>query len=51
MGYSGCGNGEWTQYQELSVQTDRTNAVRAYNDGRFVHSNFGNGVLPDVVVA
>ena len=44
MGYSGCGNGEWDQYKELSVQTTRSNEVRNYGDGRFLHSNFGNGV-------
>ena len=44
MGYSGCGNGEWDQYKELSVQTTRSNEVRNYRDGRFLHSNFGNGV-------
>ena len=43
-GYSGCGNGEWDQYKELSVQTTRSNEVRNYGDGRFLHSNFGNGV-------
>ena len=44
MGYSGCGNGEWDQYKELDVQTTRSNEVRNYSDGRFLHSNFGNGV-------
>ena len=44
MGYSGCGNAEWDQYKELSVQTTRSNEVRNYGDGRFLHSNFGNGV-------
>lgn len=44
MGFSGCGNGEWTQYEELDVQTSRSEDVRDYNDGRFQHSNFGNGV-------
>jgi hypothetical protein len=44
MGYSGCGNAAWTQYQELDTQKTRTAAVRAYNDGRFMTSNFGNGV-------
>ena len=44
MGYSGCGDGTWTQYQELDTQISRTDSVRARHDGRFVHSNFGNGV-------
>jgi hypothetical protein len=44
MGYSGCGNGAWDEYTEYNTQKSRTDAVRAYNDGRFVHSNFGNGV-------
>jgi hypothetical protein len=44
QGYSGCGNATWTEYQELSTQQSRTAAVRAYNDGRFMWSNFGNGV-------
>jgi hypothetical protein len=44
QGYSGCGNATWTEYQQLSTQISRSNAIKAYNDGRFQWSNFGNGV-------
>lgn len=48
MGYSGCSgpNGEDIgEAGRLSVHQRRVAALRARNDGRFIHSNFGNGVL------
>ncbi|TAH33659.1 hypothetical protein EYC59_04595 [Candidatus Saccharibacteria bacterium] len=42
MGYGGCSG---TEQQQLATQTSFVNKVKAYNDGRFVHANFGNGIL------
>lgn len=42
MGYSGCPG---DQYQALTMQQQLSSQVAAYNDGRFQHSNFGNGIL------
>lgn len=42
MGLGGC-PGE--QNAALAQNTTWVNKVRAYNDGRFVHANFGNGIL------
>lgn len=42
MGYGGC-TGD--QYQGLSTQQSFVNKVKSYNDGRFMHANFGNGIL------
>jgi hypothetical protein len=42
MGYGGC-PGE--QYGALAKQKEYVAKVKAYNDGRFMHANFGNGIL------
>lgn len=42
MGYGGCSG---TEQQQLATQQSFVNKVKAYNDGRFVHANFGNGIL------
>lgn len=42
MGYGGCPN---DQYAALEMQKSFVAKVSAYNDGRFMHSNFGNGIL------
>lgn len=42
MGYGGCSG---DQYQLLAQQQVFVNKVRGYNDGRFLHANFGNGIL------
>lgn len=34
-----------TEAQLLQEQTNWVNQARGYNDGRFVHANFGNGIL------
>jgi hypothetical protein len=47
MGYSDC-TPDWNhdngEYGRLGVQQSYVNKVSAYNDGRFKHANFGNGV-------
>ncbi len=43
MGLSGCGGGD--EYSGLEVQKRYVATVDAYNDGRFKHANFGNGIL------
>jgi hypothetical protein len=47
MGYSDC-TPDWNhdngEYGRLAVQQSCVNKVSAYNDGRFKHANFGNGV-------
>lgn len=42
MGYGGCSGDE---NNELSQQQAYVNKVKGYNDGRFMHANFGNGIL------
>ncbi len=42
MGYGGCSG---TDAQELATQQSFVNKVKSYNDGRFMHANFGNGIL------
>ena len=42
MGYGGCSGDE---YNQLSQQQAYVNKIRGYSDGRFVHANFGNGIL------
>lgn len=42
MGYGGCTG---TEFDQLATQQNYVNTVRARNDGRFVHANFGNGIL------
>jgi len=42
MGYSGC---DGTEAQILATQQSYVNKARGYGDGRFVHANFGNGIL------
>jgi hypothetical protein len=37
--------GSGTEQQNLTVQRNQASRYRAFNDGRFLHSNFGNGVL------
>lgn len=48
MGYSGC-TPDWSndngEYGRLDVQKSMVNKFRAYNDGRLLQANFGNGVL------
>jgi hypothetical protein len=49
MGYGGCdhdsdGDGDVDQQDGLKIQTGYVNKLRAYNDGRFVFANFGNGL-------
>lgn len=47
MGYSGCdlAGAAKTEYDHLRVQQRYARTARSYHDGRFLHSNFGNGVL------
>lgn len=48
MGYSGCTpdwNNDNGEYGRLDVQKKYVSALRAYNDGRFLQANFGNGIL------
>jgi hypothetical protein len=42
MGFGGCPP---DQYQALAKQRSFVERVRAYHDGRFLHANFGNGIL------
>lgn len=48
MGYSGC-TPDWNhdngEAGRLAIQQGYVSALRARNDGRFLHANFGNGVL------
>lgn len=44
MGYSGCLDSN-NETQRLAVQKQMADRFRAYNDGRFLQANFGNGVL------
>lgn len=43
MGYSGCP--QEPESAKLDHQVGYVNKVRAYADGRFIHANFGNGIL------
>jgi hypothetical protein len=43
MGLGGCGGGD--EYDGLRIQKGFVNKVDAYQDGRFKHANFGNGIL------
>jgi hypothetical protein len=43
MGYTGCGDGD--QYSQLAIQQGYVATRKSYNDGRFMHANFGNGIL------
>lgn len=44
MGLSGCDQGDG-EYGSLNVQRRYADERRGLNDGRFLHANFGNGVL------
>ncbi|MER7009336.1 hypothetical protein ABT297_40690 [Dactylosporangium sp. NPDC000555] len=48
MGYTEC-TPDWNhdngEYGRLAVQQSYVKKLRGYNDGRFLHANFGNGIL------
>jgi hypothetical protein len=44
MGLSGCDSAQG-ELGSLAIQKKYVSDLRAYNDGRFVQANFGNGVL------
>jgi hypothetical protein len=43
MGLNGCDGG--TEYQNLAIMRSWVSQLRSLNDGRFLYTNFGNGVL------